>query len=231
MSEAYHLRCSEDTNRPLRGQHLSSVRTDDLGAYPHCGTDRPQYRQTRSCKAIEDLSLRLRESGRRRQSQRCAYVCNIARRVTGRCSGGYRESPVWFGDECNRQHRRRDPGRWYSMSRVAGGVESMSRAPFVIAKQTSAFGRNTQMYRYDTGLALRQPQARRAVWRRFDGRNGRERRRRFRNVSRDDQDAFALRSQQRAEAAIESKVGLADEIVARITVPQRKGDPVIVDYR
>jgi len=111
-------------------------------------------------------------------------------------------------------------------SGIAAGVESMSRAPFVLAKQTTAFGRNVEMY--DTTLGWRfvnreieaqygidsMAETAENVAEQFD-------------VSREDQDAFALRSQQRAEAAMASG-RFADEIVP-VTLPQRKGDPIVVD--
>jgi acetyl-CoA acyltransferase len=109
---------------------------------------------------------------------------------------------------------------------IAGGVESMSRAPFVMAKQTSAFGRNAEIY--DTTLGWR------FVNRKLEEQYGIDSMAETAEnvadefgVSREDQDAFALRSQARAEAAIESGV-LAEEIVA-VRVPQRRGEPVVVD--
>ena len=109
---------------------------------------------------------------------------------------------------------------------IAGGVESMSRAPFVLAKQAAAFGRNAEIY--DTTLGWR------FVNRKLEEQYGIDSMAETAEnvadefgVSREDQDAFALRSQQRAEAAIASGV-LAEEIVA-VTVPQRRGDPVVVD--
>ena len=109
---------------------------------------------------------------------------------------------------------------------IAGGVESMSRAPFVMAKQTSAFGRNAEIY--DTTLGWR------FVNRKLEEQYGIDSMAETAEnvadefgVSREDQDAFAFRSQARAEAAIESGV-LAEEIVA-VWVPQRRGEPVVVD--
>ncbi len=109
---------------------------------------------------------------------------------------------------------------------ITGGVESMSRAPFVMAKQTSAFGRNAEIY--DTTLGWR------FVNRKLEEQYGidsmaetAENVAEDFGVSREDQDAFALRSQQRAEAAIESGV-FAEEIVP-VSVPQRRGDAVVVD--
>ncbi len=109
---------------------------------------------------------------------------------------------------------------------VAGGVESMSRAPFVVAKPDAAFSRNAEMY--DTTLGWR------FVNRKLEEQYGIDSMAETAenvaddfNVSREDQDRFALASQQKAAAAIASGV-FKDEIVP-VSVPQRKGDPVIVD--
>jgi 3-oxoadipyl-CoA thiolase len=109
---------------------------------------------------------------------------------------------------------------------VAGGVESMSRAPFVIPKAASAFSRANEIH--DTTIGWRfinprmqelhdtdsMPQTAENVAREFD-------------VSREDQDLFALRSQERAAKAM-ANGRLAREITS-VPVPQRKGDPVVVD--
>ena len=109
---------------------------------------------------------------------------------------------------------------------IAGGVESMSRAPFVLAKQSAPFGRNAELY--DTTLGWR------FVNRKLEEQYGVDSMAETAenvatdfNVSREDQDAFALRSQARAAAAVAGGV-LAEEITP-VSVPQRKGDPVVVD--
>jgi 3-oxoadipyl-CoA thiolase len=109
---------------------------------------------------------------------------------------------------------------------IAGGVESMSRAPFVLAKQTAAFGRNAEIY--DTTLGWR------FVNRKLEEQYGIDSMAETAEnvaddfgISREDQDAFALRSQQRAEAAAAAGV-FAEEIVA-VTIPQRRGEPLAVD--
>lgn len=108
---------------------------------------------------------------------------------------------------------------------IAGGVESMSRAPFVMAKQTAAFGRNTELY--DTTLGWR------FINRKLEEQYGSDSMAETAEnvaaefeVSRDDQDAMALRSQLRAEAAM-SNGTLAEEIVP-VEVPQRRADPLLV---
>lgn len=109
---------------------------------------------------------------------------------------------------------------------IAGGVESMSRAPFVMGKAEQAFSRQADIF--DTTIGWRfinramraqfgvdsMPETAENVAEQF-------------GISREDQDAFALRSQQRTAAAIEAG-RLADEIVP-VAIPRRKQDPLVVD--
>ncbi len=109
---------------------------------------------------------------------------------------------------------------------VAGGVESMSRAPFVLAKSTMAFGRNAEMY--DTTLGWR------FVNKKLEEQYGidsmaetAENVAADHGVSREDQDQFALCSQRKAAEGIAS--GRLSEEITPVTVPQRRGDPVVFD--
>ena len=109
---------------------------------------------------------------------------------------------------------------------IAGGVESMTRAPFVMPKAQQAFARQAEIH--DTTIGWRfvnpllkaqygidsMPETAENVAEDFA-------------ISRADQDAFALRSQQRAGAA-QQNGRLAREITP-VTIPQRRGDPVVVD--
>ncbi len=108
---------------------------------------------------------------------------------------------------------------------IAGGVESMSRAPFVMGKADSAFSRGMKME--DTTIGWRfvnpamkakygtdaMPETAEIVAEEY-------------KIARADQDAFALRSQQRTAAAMKSG-RLAEEIVG-VSIPQKKGEPVLV---
>jgi 3-oxoadipyl-CoA thiolase len=109
---------------------------------------------------------------------------------------------------------------------IAGGVESMSRSPFVIGKAESAFGRTQSLY--DTTMGWR------FVNKKLDAQYGTdvmpqtaENLAAEHAISREDQDKFALWSQQKAAAAMQDG-RLAGEITP-VTIPQRKGDPVVVD--
>jgi 3-oxoadipyl-CoA thiolase len=109
---------------------------------------------------------------------------------------------------------------------VAGGSESMSRAPFVMAKATSAFDRNAEMYDTTIGWRFVNPKMKSAYGDDTMPSTGENVAQEF-QVSRQDQDAFALRSQERAAAA-QANGRLAVEIVP-VEIPQRKGDPLVVD--
>jgi len=109
---------------------------------------------------------------------------------------------------------------------ITGGVESMSRAPFVMGKAESAFSRTADIH--DTTIGWRfvnklmkqkygvdsMPETAENVAEQYQ-------------ISRADQDAFALRSQQRALNAI--KLGLFEAEITPVTIPSRKGDPIVVD--
>ncbi|QQD17449.1 3-oxoadipyl-CoA thiolase [Spongiibacter nanhainus] len=109
---------------------------------------------------------------------------------------------------------------------IAGGVESMSRAPFVMPKATSAFDRRAEVF--DTTIGWRfvnkklkdqygidsMPETAENVAAAFD-------------ISRADQDAFAVRSHAKAHAA--QQAGRFDAEICPVIIPQRKGEPVVVD--
>ena len=108
---------------------------------------------------------------------------------------------------------------------IAGGVESMSRAPFVMGKAESAFSRAAQMY--DTTIGWRfvnklmkekygvdaMPETAENVAKDY-------------NISREDQDKMALASQLKAVAA--QKAGYFDAEITPVTIPQKKGDSIVV---
>jgi 3-oxoadipyl-CoA thiolase len=109
---------------------------------------------------------------------------------------------------------------------VAGGVESMSRAPFVLPKAAAAWSRGAEVHDTTIGWRLVNPRMHELYG--TDSMPGTaENVARDYGVSREDQDAFALRSQERAAKAI-SNGRLAREI-APVPVPQRRGEPVMVE--
>jgi acetyl-CoA acyltransferase len=204
------------------GGSLSSVRTDDLGAIPIAAL--LQRSTNLDPEAIDDLVYG------------CANQAGEDNRNVARMSSLLAGVPVGVpaatvnrlcGSGMNAIANIADSIKAGSIQlAIAGGVESMSRAPFVMAKQSAAFGRNTEFY--DTTLGWR------FINKKLEEQYGSDSMAETAenvaaefNVSREDQDALALRSQLRAEAAISSGI-FKDEIIA-VNVPQRRGDPLLVD--
>ncbi len=204
------------------GGMLSSVRTDDLGAIPM--TALIERNSSLDPAAIEDVAYG------------CANQAGEDNRNVGRMSALLAGLPVTAaavtvnrlcGSGMNAVGNIADAIKAGGMQLgIAGGVESMSRAPFVLGKQPTAFGRNTEMF--DTTLGWR------FVNRKLEQQYGVDSMAETAEniadefgISRDDQDQLALRSQHRAEAAIGA--GRFDDEIVAVTVPQRKGEPLIID--
>ncbi|WP_428651342.1 3-oxoadipyl-CoA thiolase [Roseibium sp.] len=109
---------------------------------------------------------------------------------------------------------------------LAGGVESMSRAPFVLAKATSAFSRNAEIYDTTIGWRFKNPKLERDFGTHSMPETADNVAADY-NISREDQDRFAAESQRRWDAA--QKAGIFKEEIVPVTIPQRKGEPVVVD--
>ncbi|MFM7482866.1 MAG: 3-oxoadipyl-CoA thiolase [Burkholderiaceae bacterium] len=108
---------------------------------------------------------------------------------------------------------------------IAGGVESMTRAPFVMGKADSAFSRNAQIFDTTIGWRFINPQMK-ALYGVDSMPETAENVATDFQISREDQDAFALRSQAKASSAQASGT-LSDEITP-VMIPQKKGDPITV---
>lgn len=204
------------------GGALSSLRTDDLGAVPMAALI--ERNASLDPGAIEDVVYG------------CANQAGEDNRNVARMSTLLAGLPVTVaattvnrlcGSGMNAVGNIADAIKAGGMHLgIAGGVESMSRAPFVMGKQTAAFGRNAEMF--DTTLGWR------FVNRRLEEQYGVDSMAETAenvagdfDISRDDQDQLALRSQHRAAAAIGA--GRFDDEIVAVTVPQRKGDPLIID--
>ena len=204
------------------GGALSSVRTDDLGAIPIAAL--LQRNTSLDPEVIGDLAYG------------CANQAGEDNRNVARMSALLAGLPVSVpavtvnrlcGSGMNAIGNVADSIKVGGIQlAIAGGVESMSRAPFVMAKQSAAFGRNTELY--DTTLGWR------FVNKKLEEQYGVDSMAETAenvaaefSVSREDQDALALRSQLRAEAA--AKAGLFGDEIIPVSIPQRRGDPAIVD--
>ncbi|CDM61475.1 MULTISPECIES: 3-oxoadipyl-CoA thiolase [Rhizobium] len=109
---------------------------------------------------------------------------------------------------------------------IAGGVESMSRAPFVMPKAETAFSRHAEIYDTTIGWRFINPLMKKQYGVDSMPETGENVAKDYK-VAREDQDAFAVRSQAKAAAAQAS--GRLSKEITSVTIPQRKGDPVVVD--
>ena len=204
------------------GGALSSIRTDDLAALPIKAL--MQRHPDLDWKALDDVVYG------------CANQAGEDNRNVARMAGLLAGLPVEISgctvnrlcgsgmDAVNIAARAIKAGEADLM--IAGGVESMTRAPFVMGKADSAFSRTAQVF--DTTIGWRfvnqlmkarygvdsMPETADNVAADF-------------KIAREDQDKFALRSQQRWQRAKEAG-RFKDEIVP-VAIPQRKGDPVMFD--
>lgn len=204
------------------GGALSSVRPDDLGAIPLRAL--LERNSALPADAIDDVILGCANQAgedNRNVARMCLLLAGLPPSVPGAtvnrlCGSG-------MNAVGNAAHAIK-AGEANVI--LAGGVESMSRAPFVLPKSTAAFDRTAEIY--DTTLGWRF--INRALEKQYGVDSMAETAENVAvdfTVSRADQDRFALRSQERAAAGM-SAGRLAEEIVA-VPVPQRRGDPLIVD--
>jgi len=219
-----HAFICDATRTPIGryGGALSSIRADDLAALPiKALVDRnPQV----DWASIDDViygSANQAGEDNRNVARMAALLAGLPTSVPGTTINRLCASGMDAVGMASRGIKAGD----YDLA-IAGGVESMSRAPFVMPKATSAFTRSNAVY--DTTIGWRfvnptmgkmygtdsMPQTADNVAADY-------------NISREDQDAFAARSQARWKAAHE--VGLFSDEITAVSVPQRKADPIIVD--
>src|SRR4051812_16497950 len=203
------------------GGALSSVRTDDLGAIPLAELMRrnPQVDWSRLADVIYGCAKQAGEANRN-VARMALLVAGLpvdvpAATVNRLCGSGMEAI-----GQVARAIRAGD-----AEMGVGGGVESMSRAPFVMPKADSAFSRTNAVYDTTIGWRFVNPKMK-AKYGVDQMPETAENVATEYKVSRADQDAFALRSQQRALAA-QANGTLAQEIVP-VTIPSKKGDPTVV---
>jgi 3-oxoadipyl-CoA thiolase len=204
------------------GGSLSSVRADDLGAVPLKAL--MERNTSVDWEAVEDVIYGCANQAgedNRNVARMSALLAGLPVSVTGTtinrlCGSGM--------DAVITAARAIKSGEAELM--IAGGVESMSRAPFVMPKADTAFSRNAEIYDTTIGWRFVNPLMKKQYGVDSMPETGDNVAIDFK-VSREDQDAFAVRSQAKAAEA-QANGRLAKEITP-VTVPQRKGDPVIVD--
>jgi len=202
------------------GGALAKVRTDDLAAYPLKAL--MERHPNLDWEAVDDVIYGCANQAgedNRNVAHMASLLAGLPEKIPGAtinrlCGSGM--------DACGTAARAIKAGEADLM--IAGGVESMTRAPFVMGKAGEAFSRSAEVY--DTTIGWRfvnklmkaqygvdsMPETAENVAEDYQ-------------ISRADQDAFALRSQQRAGVAMKNG-NLAEEIVA-VKIPQRKGDPIV----
>ncbi len=110
---------------------------------------------------------------------------------------------------------------------IAGGVESMSRAPFVMGKAESAFSRKAEIFDTTIGWRFVNPRLAKAFGTDAMPETAENLAEAY-QIAREDQDAFALRSQQRTVAAREA--GVLERDIVTVSIPQRRGDAIVVEH-
>ncbi len=204
------------------GGALSQVRTDDLAAIPLAALKErnPQVDWSSVDDVIFGDANQAGESNRN-VARMAALLAGLPVDVSGTTINRLCASGMDAVGMASRAIKAGD----YDLA-IAGGVESMSRAPFVMPKATSAFTRSNAVY--DTTIGWRfvnkkmhaaygtdsMPQTADNVAEQY-------------GINRADQDAFAARSQARWAAA--HKAGVFSDEITPVTIPQRKGEPVVVD--
>ncbi len=201
---------------------LSTVRTDDLGAIPIKALI--ERHANIPLDAYDDVILGCANQAgedNRNVARMCALLAGLPWSVPGEtvnrlCSSGmssmihaYRAIKANEGDLF-----------------ISGGVENMTRGPWVISKVSKPFGRDAQMHDSSFGWRFVNPKMKEMYG--VDGMgNTAENLAEMYNLTREDQDLFAYNSQMKASAAQQSG-RLAEEIIP-VSIPQRKKDPIIFD--
>ncbi len=204
------------------GGALSSVRADDLGAIPLKAL--MERNANVDWNAIDDVVFGCANQAgedNRNVARMSLLLAGLPKEISGStvnrlCGSGM--------DALTIAARAIKAGEAEIM--IAGGVESMSRAPFVMPKADTAFSRNAEIYDTTIGWRFVNPLMKKQYGVDSMPETGENVAEDF-SISRADQDAFAVRSQEKAVAAQENG-RLAKEIVP-VTIPQRKADPIIVN--
>jgi 3-oxoadipyl-CoA thiolase len=202
---------------------LSSVRADDLGAVPLRELLRrhPQVDWSQVDDVIYGCANQAGEDNRN-VARMSALLAGLPVSVPGTTLNRLCGSGLDAIGTAARAIRSGEAGLM-----LVGGVESMSRAPLVMGKAETAFSRSVEMYDTTIGWRFVNPLMKKAFGIDSMPETAENVAAQF-NISRADQDAFALRSQQRASAA-QASGRLAKEIVA-VEIPQRKGPAKVVEH-
>ncbi|PZD78674.1 3-oxoadipyl-CoA thiolase [Mesonia sp. K7] len=199
---------------------LSPVRTDDLGALviKELVKRNPNIPQDAYADVILGCANQAGEDNRN-VARMCSLLAGLPYSVPGETVNRLCSSGLSAIIHANRAIKAGDGGLF-----IAGGVEHMTRGPYAIAKPSSAFGNDAQMYDTSFGWRFVNPKMHEMYGTDGMGETAENLVDKYR-ISREDQDAFAYHSQMKATKAQENG-RLAKEIVA-VEIPQRKKDPIV----
>lgn len=220
MAEAF---ICEGTRTPIGryGGVLKDVRTDDLGAEPIKAL--MAEKSGMDFEAIEDVIYGCANQAgedNRNVARMASLLAGLPESVPGATINRLCGSSLDAVGTMARAIKAGEIGLG-----MAGGVESMTRAPFVMGKATTAFSRQNDVYDTTIGWRFVNPLMKKQYG--IDSMpETAENVAEAYQVSREDQDAFAARSQQRAVAA--QQAGYFDTEITPVVIPQRRGDDVIV---
>lgn len=204
------------------GGTLSAVRADDLGAIVI--KELMERNSTLDPKAIADVIMGCANQAgedNRNVARMSALLAGLPFSVPGETVNRLCASGMSAGAQAMRAVRNGDGDVF-----VAGGLEQMTRAPYVMSKPSKAFGTDSKMYDSSFGWRFVNPQMFKLYGTDAMGETAENLVAHY-NISREDQDKFALWSQQKASAARESG-RLAEEIVA-VNIPRRKQEDLVFD--
>ena len=204
------------------GGALSCVRTDDLAAEPIKAL--LARHKTLDWSALDDVILgNTNQAGEdnRNVARMALLLAGLPQEVPGITLNRLCASSMEAIIMASRQIKAGEGDLF-----IAGGVESMTRAPLVMPKADKAFSQKAEIYETSLGWRFINPKMEAMYGIDSMGETAENVAQEF-NISREDQDAFALRSQQRTATAITS--GRLAKEICPVTIPQRKGDAVIVE--
>jgi acetyl-CoA acyltransferase len=218
MKEAYII---DGTRTPIGSYHgtLSAVRTDDLGAMviKHVLEKNPNIPKDAFDDVIMGCANQAGEDNRN-VARMCSLLAGMPFSVPGETVNRLCSSGLSAIIHANRAIKAGDGDLF-----ISGGVENMTRGPYVISKPSKAFGNDSKMYDSSFGWRFVNPKMHEMYGTDGMGNTAENLVEKY-NISREDQDAFAYNSQMKATKAQENG-RLAKEIMT-VEIPQRKKDPI-----
>ncbi len=220
MKQAYII---EGVRTPIGnfGGSLSSIRPDDMAA--HAILSLVKKFPGLDLKAIEDVILGCANQAgedNRNIARMALLLADLPVEVAGEtvnrlCASGM--SAIASAARCIQT----DGGEIF----IAGGVENMTRGPWVISKTSTPYGRDAQMFDTSFGWRFVNPKMKEKYGVDAMGETAENLLTLYPDISREDQDKFALWSQQKSTAAQNN--GRLEKEIVPVPIPQKKGDPIL----